>query len=185
MEEKLYIPIILGTAREGRFSELVASFVYQEVSKFDNIETEIIDVRDFRIKATDDTGTLPKAKKWKKIAKRADGFLIVSPEYNHSFPGELKMMLDLAYPEYARKPAAICGVSSGGFGGVRMVEQLRLVFITLKLLPIRATVYFSNVKTLFTKGGKIQDEGYAPQVKAMMSDLIWHANALRAARKNS
>lgn len=58
---------------------------------------------------------------------RADGLVIVSPEYNHGYPGEMKLMLDQLYKEYNRKPVGICGVSSGALGGARMVEQLRLI----------------------------------------------------------
>lgn len=156
----LYIPIILGTAREGRYSEKVAQFVFSEVSKND-IETEIIDVRDYILKSTDNTGESAQAKKLAEKISRADGLMIVSPEYNHGYPGELKMMLDMLYKEYARKPVAICGVSMGGLGGARMVEQLRLVAIELHMVPIHDAVYFSGIQQLFDDGGEIKDLSYA------------------------
>src|SRR3989344_7966247 len=114
----MYIPIILGTARKGRRSEKAANFVLQEFQKQEGVETELIDVRDYRIAATDNTGDLPEAKKFSEKAARADGFIIVSPEYDHGYPGELKMMLDMLYDEYNRKPVAICGVSMGQSGGI-------------------------------------------------------------------
>jgi len=92
----MYIPIILGTAREGRQSEKVAKFMLQETLKT-GLETEIIDVHDFRIKATDNTEKSPLAKKLAEKVNKVDGFIIVSPEYNHGYPGELKMMLDMLY----------------------------------------------------------------------------------------
>jgi NAD(P)H-dependent FMN reductase len=70
-----------------------------------------------------------------KKAWHADGFIIVSPEYNHSYPGELKMLLDMLFSQYAHKPVGICGVSSGAWGGTRMVEQLRLVCLAFHLGP--------------------------------------------------
>lgn len=82
------------------------------------------------------------------------------------------MMLDLLYEEYAGKPVAFCGVSVGGFGGARVVEQLKLVALSLKMLPIPETVYFSNVLSLFDKNGKIQDSSYAETVKTMLEGLI-------------
>jgi len=99
----MYIPIILGTAREGRQSEKVADFILHETLN-SGLESEIIDVRDYRVEATDNTGELPQAKKLLEEISKADGLIIVSPEYNHGYPGELKMMLDMLYEEYSAKP---------------------------------------------------------------------------------
>lgn len=177
----LYIPIILGTAREGRNSEKAAQFIFSEVKK-NEIETEIIDVRDYILKSTDNTGESAQAKKLAEKISRADGLIIVSPEYNHGYPGELKMTLDMLYKEYARKPVAICGVSIGGLGGARMVEQLRLVAIELHMVPIREAVYFSNVSQIFDEGGKIKDLSYTQRVNTMLKELAWYAEALKTAR---
>ena len=121
----MYIPVILGTAREGRQSEKVATFIYGLAQKA-GLETEIVDIREYRIAATDNTGNIPHAQKWREKIIRADGMIIVSPEYNHTYPGELKMFLDMLYKEYARKPVALCGVSNGPWGGTRGVQALRL-----------------------------------------------------------
>jgi NAD(P)H-dependent FMN reductase len=174
----MYIPIILGTAREGRRSEKAAQFVLRELQKQPDVETEIIDVRDYRLGATDDSGEQETAKKYIQKVTAADGFIIVSPEYNHGYPGELKMMLDMAYKEYNKKPVAICGVSNGGMGGVRMTEQLRLVAIELQMVPISKAVYFSNVKTLFDEQGNITDESYYERLKKVFEELLWYTKAL-------
>lgn len=179
---KLYIPIILGTARQGRQSEKAARFVLGEIQKIKEVETELIDVRDFIISVTNNSEESEIAKKLAEKIIRADGFIIVSPEYNHSYPGELKLMLDMLYEEYARKPVAICGVSSGGLGGARMVEQLRLVAIELHMVPVREAVYFSSVKNLFDEKGIIQDQSYEAKVKKMADELLWYASALKEAR---
>jgi len=118
----MYIPIILGTARQGRQSEKAARFILREALAA-SLESEIIDVRDHRIAATDNTGSSPQAQRLAEKVKRADGFIIVSPEYNHGYPGELKMMLDMLFWAYAKKPVGICGVSSGPWGGARVVER--------------------------------------------------------------
>ena len=68
-------------------------------------------------------------------ARRSDGFIIVSPEYNHGYPGELKMLLNMLFSQYAHKPVGICRVSSGAWGGTRMVEQLRQVGLAFHLGP--------------------------------------------------
>ena len=178
----LYIPIIHGTAREGRRSEKAAAFVHTELQKRADIETEIVDVRDYRLPATDDSEESDIAKRWGEKAKRADGFIIVSPEYNHGYPGELKIFLDMVYKQYARKPVAICGVSSGNWGGVRMVEQLRLIAIELKMVPIPTAIYFPSIKTLF-ENGTIADEAYKQRLGKMVDELIWFADALKTARE--
>mgnify|MGYP001578349140 CR=1 FL=1 len=180
---KLYIPVILGTAREGRRSEKAANFVLKEFQKLHKeIETELLDVKDYRIVATDDTEEQEPAKRFAAQATRADGFIIVSPEYNHGYSGELKMMLDMLYEEYKRKPVGICGVAGGGMGGVRMVEQLRLVAIEFQMVPISKAVYFSNAGKLFDEQGDIADESYHARMKAFFEELLWYAKALKAAR---
>ncbi|MDO8655086.1 MAG: NAD(P)H-dependent oxidoreductase, partial [bacterium] len=126
--------------------------------------------------------TFPGQEELGEKLKRADGYVVVSPEYNHSFSGELKLFLDAFYQEYARKPVGICGVSVGPNGGVRAVEQLRLVFIEFHAVPIREAVYFRNVADLFDEQGAIKDASYEKIVKTFFDELIWFANALKAAR---
>lgn len=167
----MYIPIILGTAREGRQSEKVSNFLFEEIIK-NKIESEILDVRDYRIEATDNTGKLSQAQKLSEKINKADALIIVSPEYNHGYPGELKMMLDMLYKEYANKKVGFCGVSIGGFGGTRVVEQLRLISIGYGMLPIREAVYFSTVQNLFDENGKIKDESYHNKVQGLINELI-------------
>jgi len=177
------IPVILGTARVGRQSEKVANFILEEVKKA-GIETEIIDVRDLRIEATDNTGNVPQAKRLSPKIEKADAFIIVSPEYNHGYPGELKMMLDLLYDQYAGKPVGFCGVSAGGLGGARVVEQLRQVVIELHMLPIREALYFPAVQNLFDEKGTMKDPvSYKDRIKSFLDELTWYANALKPARK--
>ncbi|HEY5587433.1 MAG TPA: NAD(P)H-dependent oxidoreductase [Candidatus Paceibacterota bacterium] len=167
----MYIPIILGTAREGRQSEKVANFMLAEVLKA-GLESDIIDVRDYLIEKTDATGKSSQAIKFAEKVIKSDGLIIVSPEYNHGYPGELKMMLDMLYKEYAHKPIGICGVSMGVLGGARMVEQLRLVSIEFHMIPIREAIYFSGVTNLFEENGKIKDESYKDRVQVFLNELI-------------
>jgi NAD(P)H-dependent FMN reductase len=174
----MYFPIILGTARQGRQSEKVANFMLAEVKKRE-FESEIVDVRDFRIPATDNSGESPEAQKLAGIIKRADGLIIVSPEYNHGYPGELKMMLDLLYEEYSAKPVGFCGVSSGGLGGARMVEQLRQVTIEFHMVPIREALYFPVVQNLFDENGNVKDDSYQERVGVFLQELVWYAQNLK------
>lgn len=181
----LYIPVVLGTAREGRRSENAARFVHEQTKQY-GVQTDLIDVRDFVTPATipaweDGEHT----DEWREIIKRADALVIVSPEYNHGYPGELKIMLDKAYEEYHHKPAGICGVAAGVLGGARMAEVLRISLIELQMVPIRNAVYFSKVKELFNEQGAIQDDSYGDYVKGMLDELTWYAKALKSARNGS
>lgn len=166
----MFIPVILGTAREGRRSENAAKYLLEEVKK-SGYETELIDVKDYLIGRTDASGQSPQAKKLSEIIKRSNALILVSPEYNHGYPGELKIMLDMLYIEYFNKPVGICGVSIGQFGGTRMVEQLRQVSVGLGMLPIREAVYFSNVAKLFDDKGEITDTTYTEKVKKFLDNL--------------
>jgi len=181
--DKFNIPIILGTARKGRQSEKAANFVLGEAIKY-GFESELIDVRDYLIRATDNMGSSNGAKKLSQKIASADGLIIVSPEYNHGYPGELKLMLDMLYEEYQHKPLGICGISAGALGGARMVEQLRLVGVELRMAPIRGALYFREAQNLFDDNGKMKDiSAYAEPVKAFFDELSWYAGALKNERE--
>lgn len=164
------VPVLLGTAREGRYSAHVAAYVQCIANDFGFI-SDIIDVRDFRLAATDDTGSPPQAKLWARIIKHADGLIIVSPEYNHSYPGELKMMLDMLFDEYENLPVAICGVSKGPLGGARMLELLKLLCLTFRMRTEGTEVRFPNVRTLFSEDGAITDNAYHKRVVRLFDSL--------------
>ncbi len=166
----MFIPVILGTARNGRRSENPAKLMLSEVKNF-GFETELIDARDFLIGHTDNTGQTIEAQKLSEIIKRSDALVIVSPEYNHGYPGELKIMLDMLYAEYAGKPVGVCGVSVGPYGGVRAVEQLRQVAIELSMIPIREAIYFGNAGTLFDEAGNIVDTTYHDRIQKFLGTL--------------
>lgn len=179
----MYFPVILGTARTGRQSEKVAKFVMEETKKA-GFDTEVIDVRDYRIQATDNTMGSPQAKKLSENIDKADAMIIVTPEYNHGYPGELKMMLDMLYDQYSKKPVGFCGVSAGGLGGARAVEQLRQVAAELHMVDIREALYFPVVQNLFDDKGGIKDAtSYKDRIKNFLVELEWYAKALLRARK--
>jgi len=181
---RLSIPVILGTARQGRYSEKAAEFMFNEVRKLAEVDSEMVDIRDFLTGVTDSTGTSDQARRFAEKVTKADGLIIVAPEYNHSYPGELKITLDMLSKEYTHKPVGICGVSSGMLGGARAVEQLRLVAIELRMAPIREAVYFSRVRDLFDENGEIKDESYRPRIEKFFAELLWYARALKVARES-
>jgi len=92
------------------------------------------------------------------------------------------MLLDLIYKQYSYKPLGICGVSSGPLGGARAVEQLRLVSVELRMLPIREAIYFGNVQSLFNESGKINDPSYEKKAKTFLDELKLCAELLKPAK---
>jgi len=119
-----------------------------------------------------------------EMTKRADAFIIVAPEYNHSIPGSLKMLLDSVEGEYSHKPVGICGVSSGSFGGSRMVEHFIPVLRELGLVAIFSALYASSVKTMFNEDGELQDDKFNERIDKFMDDLLWNARTLKWGREN-
>jgi len=180
----LFIPVILGTARKGRASENVARFVFGEVQKRAGVETELIDIRELAL-PNDDAGEQIKDAKFSATIERADGIVIVTPEYNHGYPGLLKHVLDSNLKEYIHKAVGVCGVSAGGFGGVRVIENLLPVLRELGLVTIFWDGNFSGAQKLFDEQGKLLDE--ATHVKRMdkfLGELIWMSKTLRHGREN-
>jgi NAD(P)H-dependent FMN reductase len=173
----MYIPVILGTAREGRQSEKVAAFIVGEVKKY-GLKTELLDARNYRLRATDNTGEPEQAKKLGERISKADALILVSPEYNYSYPGELKMMLDMLYEEYKNKPVGICCVSGGSFGGARMLGKLRDLCLCVGMVPIQATLYFGNVMNLFDDQGNMLEEKYLSRTRRFLDELVWFAKKL-------
>jgi NAD(P)H-dependent FMN reductase len=167
----MHIPIILGTAREGRMSEKVSDYLLKRIETA-GATTELVDVRDFRLPATDNTEENDQARTLIKIVESADAFVLVLPEYNHGYPGELKMMLDLAYRQYDGKRVLLAGVSSGGLGGARAVENILPVLVALGMQPTRTALYFSRVNGLFDDNGNINDPSYDDRSAKALKQLI-------------
>lgn len=171
MERPLFIPIILGTARQGRESENVAPFVFEQTKKRADLETELIDVRTLPMKL-DDAGEQMKDPKFSATIERCDGLIIVTPEYNHGYPGLLKHALDMNLKEYIHKAVGICGVSAGALGGARVIEGLLPVMRELGLVAIFEDVNFGKVGTLFDEHGNLLDQNYVHRVDKFPNELI-------------
>jgi len=179
----LFIPVILGTVRKGRTSENVARFVFEETRKREGVETELIDIRDIKL-AVDDAGESIKDSKFSATVERADGLVLVVPEYNHGYPGMLKHVLDSNLKEYVHKAVGICGVSAGGFGGTRVIEHLLPVMRELGLVTIFWDGNFSHAQNLFDAEGKLLDESHIKRIDKFLGELIWMSKVLRYGREN-
>lgn len=182
-DRPLFIPVILGTTRQGRASENVAKFVLEEVAKRDGVETELIDIREIPL-TTEDEGEAIKDSVFSELVARADALVIVTPEYNHGYPGLLKHLLDTNLKEYIHKAVGVCGVSAGGFGGTRVIENLLPVLRELGLVTIFWDGNFSGAQKLFDHEGKLTDQAYVKRIDQFLKELIWMAKVLRYGREN-
>ena len=182
-ERPLFIPIILGTARQGRESEHVARLVFEQTKKRAQVETELIDVRELPMRL-DDAGEQMKDPAFSATIERCDGIIIVTPEYNHGYPGLLKHALDMNLKEYIHKAVGICGVSAGQFGGARVIENLLPVMRELGLVTIFEDVNFGKAGKLFDEQGKLLDENYVRRVDKFLDELIWMSRVLRHGRES-
>jgi len=182
-KRKLFIPVILGTSRQGRMSEHVARFVFEEFGKRKGVESELIDLRDLDF-ASSDEGEAIKDAKFSETVARADALLLVVPEYNHGYPGLLKHALDTNLKEYIHKAVGVCGVSAGPFGGTRMIQNLLPVLRELGLVAIFWDGNFSSVHKVFDSEGTLLDTAYVRRLDKFFAELIWMAKVLRHGREN-
>ena len=182
MERPLFIPVILGTARQGRKSEHAARFVFEQTKKRAGIETEFIDVRKLPMRL-DDAGENMKDPAFASTIERCDGLIIVTPEYNHGCPGLLKHALDMCLKEYIHKAVGICGVSAGPSGGTRVIENLLPVMRELGLVTVFEDVNFGKIGSLFDDRGNLLDQNFIRRVDGFLNELIWMARVLRYGRE--
>lgn len=183
-ERPLNIPVILGTTRQGRMSEHVARFMLGELQKQPGVTTELIDIAKVPM-PVDDAGGAIKDPTFSAQMDAADGLVLVVPEYNHSFPGLLKHVLDSCLKEYVHKAASIVGVSAGSFGGARMIQNLIPVLRELGLVTIFWDVNFGNVGKVFDDSGKVIEAAvWSQRAEKFIKELLWMARTLRYGREH-
>jgi NAD(P)H-dependent FMN reductase len=184
-DTKLFIPLLLGTNRKDRQSEHVANWVFGKMQERDEIMSQMFDVRDFELPRDDyGTGIGELFPEWRDAVIRADGLVIVTPEYNHSYPGILKSVLDTLLKEYIHKAVAFVGVSAGPWGGTRVIESMVPMVRELGLAVTFTDLHFPRVKTKFNEHGELLDEAYEKRVEGFLDELVWMATALRWGRMN-
>src|ERR1051326_6117311 len=180
---RLSIPVILGTPRQGRLSEHVARVMLEQLAKRDDVQTQLIDVRQLDLSPMD-AGESIKDPAFSETVLHSDGLVIVVPEYNHGYPGILKHALDTNLKEYIHKPVGLCGVSAGGFGGTRVVESLLPVMRELGLVTIFWDVNVSSAGKAFDDSGNLLDQALPRRIDKMLSELVWMARVMRYGRDN-
>lgn len=179
----LSIPVILGTTRKSRMSVHPARFMTEQLEKRQGVTTELIDISNLPM-PIDDAGDGIKDPIFGDKMTRADALVIVTPEYNHSFPGLLKHVLDSCLKEYIHKAAGIVGVSAGPFGGARAIQDFLPVMRELGLVNIFWDVNFGNIANVFDDSGKLLDQAFIKRADKFLNELVWMATTLRYGRNN-
>ena len=165
--KKPLITLILGTARKGRQSEKVAQAILKIIKKREDCQVELADVKDYTHGHTiPDWEENELTKPWRDLVKKTSAFLIVTPEYNHGYPGELKLLLDQELKAYDKIPVVVCATSAGGFGGTRVVENLLPVFRELGMLISHYSIHVSRV------GDFVPDEKFEERVNKAVAILL-------------
>lgn len=185
------IGIIIGTTRQGRFGDKPAQWFAALAAKRDDLEFEIVDLRDYPLPFFDEPRSpawAPPAndvaQRWGRKMAELDGYVFITAEYNHGISGVLKNAIDYAYKEFNRKPASF--VAYGGTGGARAVEQLRLVCVEVQIAPLRNAVHIGIVELMgMLQGGKtFADYPYLDNsVGPVLDEMSWWATALKTARE--
>jgi NAD(P)H-dependent FMN reductase len=184
----LNIPVILGTERDGRESEHLARFVLGRLNVRTGIHSVLVDpgLHHFgnlkaRAKDLDETSD-PETRAFIEQMHAADGFVIVTPEYNFSFPGALKNLLDVTFKPWNKKPFGL--VACGGIsGGLRAIDSLRQVVSGLGgvCVPAHVPVQFIT-KTFGPEGPRVDAEAWTKRIDSFLDEVLWYAEALKAAR---
>jgi NAD(P)H-dependent FMN reductase len=183
----LNIPVILGSAREGRKSIFVAKLLVEKIASLGH-ETQLVDFKELPLPFFDSSQLpiqlkgkypYPNVQKWSEIAYKADAFVIVAPEYNHGYSAVLKNALDWLYLEFDHKPVGLVGCSSGTIAGSRAIEQLRPIMENFSMFAIREVVGFAMVQNVFDEQGKLLDESYNKKIDGFLQSLQKSAELMK------
>lgn len=179
-DRPIQLATVTASVRAGRFGPVVAAWFDTQLAERDDIVVDGIDLAELSL-PVDLSGGGDSGVFAKRVA-RADAFIIVTPEYNHGYPGGLKTAIDTARDEWRAK--AVGFVSYGGMaGGLRSVEQLRPVFAELQALTVRETVSFHWADQQFDAQGRLREPDKAnAAAQSLLDQLMWWARTLRAAR---
>lgn len=181
-ERRMQLSVIIGSTRERRIGETVAQWFIPHARERSGMDVDVIDLLDLELPPRLLRDKTPAVEQFSARIADADAVVVITPEYNHSFPASLKQAIDWLKDEWRAKPVAF--VSYGGIsGGLRAVEALRLVFAELHAVTIRDTISLPFVHSLFDDNGRLKDPASpAEAATTMLNHLSWWAFALREAR---
>jgi len=189
------LQIIVGSTRPTRAAERVFPWVADQAARHGGFDVEVLDLRDWDLPFfqehlgtigdfADPTYSAPVVKEWNRKIGDGDAYLIITSEYNHSVPGELKNAIDSVFVSFAlrNKPVAFVGYSGGIAAGTRAVEHLALIAVEAEAVPLRNTVLIPYVGDAFDADGRPVNDATGAALAIVLDDLEWWANALTAAR---
>ena len=189
------LQVIVGSTRPTRAADRVVPWVVNRAALHEAFETEVIDLRDWQLPMfgehmgsigdpNDPSYSDQLVRQWNKKIAEADAYLVITPEYNHSIPGELKNAIDSVFFSFAfrNKPMAVVGYSVGVSGGIRAIEHLVQVAVEIEAAPLRSTVVLPFVDKAFTEDGEPTDPATEISMQVLLDDLAWWAAALHNAR---
>jgi NAD(P)H-dependent FMN reductase len=189
------LQVIVGSTRPTRAADQVFPWVVAEAQRHGTFDVEVVDLRDWQLPFfqehlgtigdfADPTYSDPIVKAWNNKIAEGDAYVIVTAEYNHSVPGQLKNAIDSVFVSFAlrNKPIAFVGYSGGISAGIRAVEHLALIVIEAEAVPLRNTVVIPFVANAFGDDGKPNNPATATALSIMLDDLAWSSNALARAR---
>ncbi len=182
---QLFIPVVCGSIRRNRRSLLPTALIVERIEALGH-RSVLVDLRELALPMYDEepeSEAQPGVARLRELLAESDASVWQSPEYNHSFTSAVKNAVDFVDEELRRKPVAVCGLG-GLSGGVRAVEQFKLVLIEMHALPIRDSVHFTEARTLFDAEGKLQRPEFLPRIDQMVMELAWYAQSLRWGREN-
>ena len=193
MTTKPKIALIIGSTRQTRFADKPAAWMLKQAQARDDMEVELVDLRDFDLPLFDEAAsnlwmpsTDPRAVKWQEKIGEFDGYIFVVAEYNRSITGALKNALDQAYKEWNRKPMS--AIAYGSVGGTRALEHLRNIAVELQMVPTRNAVHIGggDFFAVHPLGANAEidtiEDHLSASVTATLDDIVWWANATKAAR---
>lgn len=192
MIKPVTIQMIIASVRVGRRADTVAGWLKTILAHHPEIKLEVLDLKEWQMpyyaeKTTPSTikGQYENemARKWAQKVARGDGYIMVTPEYNHSFPASLKNVLDYLYEEWNNKPVAFVSYGASS-GGIRAVEQLRAVVSELGMIAIRSEVNIPYARFAFNESGQPNDERLGAKAESMLSQLVTWVRATELVRNN-
>ena len=182
------IGIILGSTRPGRNTEQVARWVHEQAMKRRDAEYELVDIADYDLPLLDEPVppsmgqySKPHTKRWAQKIDSFDGFVFVTPEYNHGIPAALKNAIDFLYKEWNNKAAGF--VSFGSAGGVRSVEHLRGVMAEMQIADVRQQVFLSLFTDFENMSTFKPQSMQADTLNTLFDQVVMWSRALQSVRQ--
>lgn len=182
------IMVILGTSREGRRGEHAGRWVAAAATEREGVKVDYVDARELNLPFFDEVGPVdtlagnfrhPEGKAWGERVAKADAFIFVFPEYNRGIPAILKNAIDYAWDGWNYKPASFVSYSNGPWGGARAVEQMKLISIGVRALPLPSAVHIPLIGEAFDEQGSLVNDKLGGGLTRLIDELLMIAGKLK------